>query len=309
MAKNKITNEQFFNLNTCCSDPDFWNLYSFYKQLDISLIEYDNLPSGLTSEIIERMFFDYGSQLFLERKINNGTATIGTGNYIVLAPSGQYNFNLYSMPTKFSGYGLNYYVTDKTLDEAVWMRNNIDALSDSYVVWYYCTKMAEVKKCIDMCLNAQKLPIMLRSFGRENILTLENIFKQIDANIPVIKVSKSLDLKDIEVLQLNAPYIIDKLQIHLDNLTRELHTRLGINNLPLEKNERLISGEVESNDILISDVIGIKLKMRKEAVKRINELFGLNISVRFKNEPKPIETEKEVDDGEVYADTELSDKE
>ena len=301
MAKNKVTNEQYFKLNQCCGDPDFWQLYTFYRQLDISLIEYDNLPDGLTSEIIERMFFDYGQQLFLERKISDGVSTVGTGQYIVLAPSGQYDLNLYTMPTRFSGYGLNYFVTNKSLDEVVWMRNNIDCISDSYVVWYYCQKIAEVRKTIDMCLNAQKMPYILRSENRQNVLTLNNIFKQIDATVPVLTVAKSLDTKDVDVLQLNAPYIIDKLQIHMDNLVRELHTRLGINNLPLEKNERLIAGEVESNDILISDIISTKLKIRREAVERINKMFGLNIRVRFRNEPKP----EEENNGQVHSDPEL----
>lgn len=306
MAKKKITNEEYFKLCEKYWDKDFIFQYEYYRNIAISLFEYENLPSGLTSEIVEEMLFDNGQAIFLERKINSGDAVIGTGEYILLKCAGVGRFNLYSKPTQFNGFGLGYSVNNVSIDDCVWVRNNISCTPTDVGVMYYCRKIANLEKAIELAINTQKMPFILKVDERQNLLTLQNIFKQIECGVPAIPVNKKLDTSDVDVVNLSAPYIVDKLQIQKENVIRELQTFLGIDNIPVEKNERLIADEVSGNDVMLNDVITRQLQFRKQAVDEINTKFGLNIKVRYRNMPKSLEErEEELENGQIHSNPEL----
>ena len=60
-------------------------------------------------------------------------------------------------------------------------------------------------------------------------------------------------------------------------------TFLGINNANMDKRERLVDDEVQANNKQVKACEDVMLKAREDAVKRINEMFGLKISVRRRN--------------------------
>ena len=102
--------------------------------------------------------------------------------------------------------------------------------------------------------------------------------------------------ENIMVIPTTTPYLVDKLQIQKQEMERELLTFLGINNT-LEKKERLIVDETNSNNQFIKMASDIGFKQRQLACEHINEMFGLNVRV--------IETQDEfemevTDDGELY---------
>ena len=79
-------------------------------------------------------------------------------------------------------------------------------------------------------------------------------------------------------------------------MERELLTFLGINNT-LEKKERLIVDETNSNNQFIKMASDIGFKQRQLACEQMNEMFGLNVQV--------VETQDEfesevMDDGELH---------
>ena len=93
-----------------------------------------------------------------------------------------------------------------------------------------------------------------------------------------------------------APYLVDKLQIQKQEMERELLTFLGINNT-LEKKERLIVDETNSNNQFIKMASDIGFKQRQLACQQMNEMFGLNIRV---NETQDEMKEEVEQDGELY---------
>ena len=98
------------------------------------------------------------------------------------------------------------------------------------------------------------------------------------------------------VLPSQAPYLVDMLQIQKQEMERELLTFLGINNT-LEKKERLLVDETNSNNQFIKMASDIGFKQRQHACQQMNEMFGLNVQV--------VETQDEFEsevmgDGELY---------
>ena len=118
---------------------------------------------------------------------------------------------------------------------------------------------------------------------------------------PAIFIDKEMlkgEPENIMVIPTTAPYLVDKLQIQKQEMERELLTFLGINNT-LEKKERLLVDETNSNNQFIKMASDIGFKQRQLACEQINEMFGLNVRV--------IETQDEFEmevsnDGELYND-------
>ena len=98
------------------------------------------------------------------------------------------------------------------------------------------------------------------------------------------------------VIPTNAPYLDDKLQIQKQEMERELLTFLGINNT-LEKKERLLQDETNSNNQFIKMSSDIGFKQRQLACKMMNEKFALNVRVI---ETQDIFECEVMDDGELY---------
>ena len=104
--------------------------------------------------------------------------------------------------------------------------------------------------------------------------------------------------ENIMVIPTIAPYLVDKLQIQKQEMERELLTFLGINNT-LEKKERLLQDETNSNNQFIKMSSDIGFKQRQLACEMMNEKFNLNVTVR---ETQDEFQEEVTNDGELYND-------
>ena len=123
------------------------------------------------------------------------------------------------------------------------------------------------------------------------------LYEQMYQGEPAIFVDKEMlngQPENIMVIPTLAPYLVDKLQIQKQEMERELLTFLGINNT-LEKKERLLQDETNSNNQFIKMSSDIGFKQRQLACEQMNQMFGLNVSVRETQD----EFESEVENNEL----------
>lgn len=83
-------------------------------------------------------------------------------------------------------------------------------------------------------------------------------------------------------LNTGAPYVADKIYQLKTQIWNEALTYLGISNINIQKKERLITDEVTRNQGGTIASRYSRLQARRDAVVKINAMFGTNISVDYR---------------------------
>lgn len=145
-------------------------------------------------------------------------------------------------------------------------------------VEYYIKQLAEVELVIRNQLNLHKLPYVISVSDDINEENLQDIIDKIMNNEQYIS-TIGIDPNDIDILNTNVPYLIDKLYSYKISIENELKTYLGIDNQGVEKTEQLQLSEISSGNQEIDDCRNVFLDCLKEWCKNIKDTFGITISV------------------------------
>lgn len=153
----------------------------------------------------------------------------------------------------------------------------------------FALRLYEAEQTAMVNIKAQKTPVLLLMDEKQR-LTMENIYSQYEGNRPVIFGDKnSLGENVIKSINTQAPFIADKIIDYKKEIWNEALTFLGINNIMVDKKERLITDEANSNNELINLNLQSYLAPRQEACRQFNEKFGFTgtdkeISVRVRSD-------------------------
>ena len=273
---SKLTIQERFQKEAQIMNVDtytYW--YARLVEIAIAGFEWKNLPPEIDPRFLEMILCFDGKALFYFDD--------DLGEYVALQFFNSSTLDIYREPFKRTAFSPAVNFRHKALDESesviIW--NNGLHLPEILPLRLYARRIAECERTIDVNIKGQKTPKIIRSTNEER-LTLENLFKKYDGNIPFIFGSKNLaDMQDITVLDTTVPYIADKVQILKRQLFAEALTYFGIENANTEKKERLVSDEVASNFGGVDIARRTRLNARKLACRKINERFGLNIDVEF----------------------------
>ena len=263
-------------------------LTNHYQMMALNRYKWENLPNGIESRYIEKMLYDNGECAMFDHP-NLGLC--------VLRSSSRENLNIYGEPTKLTVTGFNEHRT-VMMDECVRILNNDLGLPTLEHIVYYARRMAEIDDIIMQNLRQQRVPYLFAT-DENNALSMKTLYNRIYQGEPAIFIDKEMlkgEPENIMVIPTLAPYLVDKLQIQKQEMERELLTFLGINNT-LEKKERLIVDETNSNNQFIKMASDIGFKQRQLACEQMNEMFGLNIKVIETQDEMKEEVEQ---DGELY---------
>ena len=236
------------------------------RMLATSLFTWENLDKicGVgASRFLEQSLYDTGRACFIKDD------KLG---FLVLKANPSDKLNVYNLPIKVTAWSYGYN-KQFDFDDVVYIMNNELLKSTFQCLELFAYRLYETERTIDVNLNAQKTPVLIEGDSK-TILTLENVYMKYSGNIPFIFGNKQFDLSNkLNVLKTDAPFIIDKLDIHKHQIFNEALTILGIDNANTDKKERLITNEVESNTDLINYYLNCWYKTRKKACDEINEKF------------------------------------
>lgn len=264
--------------------------YNRLTELAISMFEWKNLPDSIDPRFLELVLFSDGMAVFFKDEV------LG---YLALQTMIGGNLDVYRIPKIRRAYATNGY--NRSLDEkdSVIIFNNMlhtNCLTD---VELFARRLYECDRTIDVNIKAQKTPIMIACDENQR-LTMKNLYQQYDGNEPFIFGGKDMDIKKIQAIVTGAPYVADKVMQTKFQIWNEAMTYLGISNVNMHKKERLLNDEVTRN--MGSTVASryTRLEMRKQACKKINEMFGLNIDVDYREDIQLVDDEEQIEgEGEV----------
>ena len=225
-----------------------------------------------------------GASRFLEQTLyDNGRACFVKDNelgYLALKVNPSDKLNVYNLPTKVNAWSIGYN-KEFEFDDVVYIMNNELQKPTLSSLELFAYRLYETERTTDINLNAQKTPVLIEG-DTKTILTLKNVYMQYSGNIPFIFGNKQFDISNkLNVLKTDAPFIIDKLDIHKHQIFNDALTLLGIDNANTDKKERLITNEVESNTDLINYYLNCWYKTRKKACDEINEKFLKNSELKI----------------------------
>ena len=253
-------------------------LYLYYfnrlKELAISMFEWKNLPSTVDPRFLELTLFNDGQCLFFKDEVMG---------YLTLQCTIGGQFNVYRVPTNRRAYATNGYQNNLDETNSVIIYNNMLRENTIEVVDMFAKRLYDLDSIIDVNANAQKTPVLITCDETQR-LTLQNIYMQYTGNQPVIYGNKNLDVNGIKVLKTDAPYIGQMIYELKTNVWNEALSYLGISTVNNVKRERLITDEVQRNLGGTYASRYSRMNMRKEACKNINEMFGLNIDVDYRQD-------------------------
>ena len=285
-----------FNETASINNTTYVNYINRLKLIAMSLFKWDGLPETCDSRFLEDTLFEFGRAVFI--KDDN----LGYMN-LKAVPSGY--LNVYNLPVKVTAFSINY-SKQYDMDKCVLIMNNKLQMPTMETIQLFARRLYEVERTIDVNIKAQNTPVLISGSDKQR-LTLMNLYMKYDGNYPFIFGDNSAGLNEsISSIKTDAPYLADKLQDYKHEIWNECLTALGINNANTDKKERLITGEVESNDDVISINLNTFYEMRKIACEQINKMFNLKVSVTINRDiqellekmlPDPIEDnkDKEVD--------------
>lgn len=279
----KNREDRFFLESLYMNNRTFQQYYNRLTELSVSMFEWKNLPDEIDPRYLEMVLFGFGQCVFFKDEV------LG---YLTLPVNTKGGYNVYDIPTLREAHANNGYRNgDLTIDNSVIIYNNFLRTPSKLDVEMFSKRLYNLDRAIDVNANAQKTPILIQCDENQR-LTMKNLYKEYEGNAPFIFGNKGLDVNALKVLKTDAPFVADKLYTLKTELWNEALTYLGISNINITKKERLIKDEVTRNNGGVMASRYSRLEARKQACKMINKMFGLNISVEYREDYKVLVEEE-----------------
>ena len=272
---NRKREKTLFGESATVNNLTYMQYLNRLTELSVSMFEWKNLPPTVDARYLELHLFETGSMVYFDDDV--------IGNLCLdCLPSGR--LDVYGNPVlrrAYSGYNNYQKLLKESNSVIIW--NNYLHTNSILEVKMFARRLYNLDRIIDVNANAQKTPVLIQGTEQQR-LALKNLYKEFDGNSPFIFGDKNLDLNSLKCLQTGAPYVCDKLYNLKQMYWNEALTYLGINNTGAQKRERMLS--IESSQAQGGTISSrySRLQSRREAVEKINAMFGTNIEVNYRED-------------------------
>lgn len=300
MKRRKSQNYKFED-SLIVNDATYVDYLNRFRRIALSMFEWVNLPKSMDARYLEQCLYYNGqaSLLFDKRYGFINTKCAGSG-YV----------NIYGLPDKFNCFsygfnsmrklytGLNPLLTENQFEnqknyECILVMNNWDRTPTAGSMELFAWRLYLAQRTCDVNISGQRFPVMIVGDEKQRLM-LENLYNQYNGNQPFIFGNKN-QLNDdmLKAIKTDSPYVADKITEYKKEIWNEALTYLGINNISVQKKERLTESESNENNELVNLNLQSMLAPRLEACRQFNEKYGLTgtdkeISVRVRSDLKNI---------------------
>ena len=175
------------------------------------------------------------------------------------------------------------------------------------LVNYYAEQMALASEGVSTNLLNSKLAYVFGATNKSTAESFKALFDQISEGQPAVVIDKKLMGDDGKPTwlpfsqNLSQNYIADKILADLRKLECRFLTQIGVPNANTDKKERLITDEVESNNVETRLLGDLWLEELRKGCEEARDMFGITLNVEWRY---PNETEVQTDGQAVDTGTE-----
>lgn len=295
---------------------EFMNQFQLGFSTAMSLFEWDGLPDTVDPTMLERCFLLTGHAAIAEID----------GILVALAADVGYDRNANGWPTKghlyaYNGdnWDANYYVPHAGNNKLL-LRGPIgsdipgnpmavlgwDNVNGYPMINYIATSALRISDTIrscDVAVKRLKSPVIIVA-DQSEVKSINDFTRRIDDNDWLIITSKVLPMEGLNLVDNKMqPDTLAQLWQYKLNIEADRDQTLGIPNSPnQDKKERLISGEVDTNNAATALNIMKRLEWREKFADWCNDLWGLNMKPKINEEVMAVVAEDASGAGEDGSD-------
>lgn len=170
--------------------------------------------------------------------------------------------------------------------EVIKMQPDYGSVMD--LVSTYADLMALCLESAGVNLLNSKLSYVFAAGNKTQAESFKKMFDKIASGDPAAFVDKNLFNEDgsrnwdVFFQNLKQNYVASDILNDMKTLEDQFNTAVGIPNANTQKRERLITDEVNANNVDTEAKISLWLETMRGDMRRVNEMFGLDLDVRYR---------------------------
>lgn len=258
---------------------------NFFKYYDYYLTYFLNVYTA--NYWFEELEEEENYFIFRELFYNGQVAIYNNLGLTVFTPFAPSKYNIYNSPTKCTLINLRNAPfipsAEQTINKDVVIiyaqRNRLSIIG---TIQNKIEELANIDLAIQANLRAHKMPIGIIA-NEENKSHLDDINNAIEDGDTSIFIDVD-DIESFKPITSGAPYILDKLYKQKLDVINECLNILGINTNPLEKQERLIVDEVNSNNEYVGVLENNLTYALNKACERAKKYLNITLTLKIKTQ-------------------------
>ena len=203
-------------------------------------------------------------------------------------------YNLYYKPSYIM-------ITNPLLKETITANINIDCaiikLQPDYssimdIVGYYADQLALAAEALGLNMINVKTGVVFGAKDKTQAQSFKKMFDKMQTGDPAVFIDKQL-LDDAGkpnwypfVQNMKEQYIADSILSDMRKIEAMFDTDIGIPNANTDKKERLVTDEINANNVETATRCELWLDSIRKGIDRANAMYNLNLSVDWRVNPK-----------------------
>ena len=257
---------------------EYYTRYLFQKV--ISVFEFEGLPQEWADNYFKYVLFGYGV-----------IAVIYTDKYgVICQDCGLSGFDVFYQPTRCIIAnphlpGLKEFKIHENC-EIIKLQPDYGSVMD--LVTTYADLMALALETTGANLLNSKLSYVFFAENKTAAESFKKLYDRVASGEPMAVIDKNLLMEDgtpawqIFTQNVGQNYITDRLLNDMKTLEDQFNTVIGVPNANTQKRERMITDEVNANNVDTQCRVNLWLETMNKNIEQVNRMFGTDIKVKYR---------------------------
>lgn len=257
---------------------EYYTRYLFQKV--ISVFEFEGLPEEWADNYFKYVLFGYGV-----------IAVIYTDKYgVICQDCGLSGFDVFYQPTRCIIAnphlpGLKEFKIHENC-EIIKLQPDYGSVMD--LVTTYADLMALALETTGANLLNSKLSYVFFAENKTAAESFKKLYDRVASGEPMAVIDKNLLMEDgtpawqMFTQNVGQNYITDRLLNDMKTLEDQFNTVIGVPNANTQKRERMITDEVNANNVDTQCRVNLWLETMNKDIEQVNKMFGTDIKVKYR---------------------------